>query len=323
MGAPGRVERVGRVLRWVAPTLLAYGPRLLLLVPLVALSLVWLVADRRLLLPALLAAWVLTVPIGGLRSGWRGVLDRGARDVRVMTLNAAGRTLDTSPASLVAMTDADIWAVQECGEPTEAQLRAALPSWHVRRDYQLCTLSRWPISAVDSMDRSDFARSAERGSMAAAFVVRSTIAAPGGAISLVNLHLATARWGLSGFLPSVLASGEGLDDAAAQFARNAVLRRYESERAADWAARQPSPVIVAGDFNLPVESTLYRDYWAPRFTDAFEHVGRGFGFTKFERRIRIRIDHLLSDDAFVPVRAMVGPPVGSDHRPVIADFARR
>ncbi|MCU0634419.1 MAG: endonuclease/exonuclease/phosphatase family protein [Gemmatimonadaceae bacterium] len=309
--------------QWLAPTLLAYGPRLWLLLPLAVATLVWMVADRRLLLPALVSAGVLVGPIAGWRSGWRALVGASTGEFRVMTLNAAGRALDVSPAALVAQTGADIWAVQECGERTERRLRAELPTWHLRRDFGLCTLSRWPITQVDSMDRADFARANERGAMAAAYVVRATIATSGGPISLVNLHLATARWGLSGFLPSVLAAGEGLADADAQFQRNAVLRRYESERAADWARRQPSPVIVAGDFNLPVESTLYRDYWAPRFTDAFERVGRGFGFTKFERRIRIRIDHLLSDGALRPVRAVVGPDVGSDHRPVIVDYVRR
>jgi vancomycin resistance protein VanJ len=308
--------------RWVLPTVLLYGPRLFLTAPLALIGAIAIVIRARLALPILLAGGILLGPIAGWRSGWRGWFASDAPTVRVMTLNAGGRRLDRSPAELVAATQADLWTVQECTDRTWEQLEGALPSWHRRRDYGLCTLSRWPITAVDTMDRADFERSRERGSMAAAYVVRSRIASPTGPISLINVHLATARWGLSGFLPSELRAGASVSEAGDRFERNAQLRRFESERAANWAVRSPSPIIVAGDFNLPVESALFRREWSG-LTDAWEQVGRGFGFTKFEKWIRIRIDHVLTDDALRPVSATVGPDVGSDHRPVIVGYVRR
>lgn len=309
--------------QWLLPTLLLYGPRLLLGIPLAVIALVVVLADRRLVLPMALAAIVLVGPISGGRLGWRGWFASGAPvSVRVMTLNLGARMLDRPAGQLLLETGADVWAIQECSEDAWAQLRAGLPGWYGHRALSLCTVSRWPITAIDSMDRADFERSRERGSMAAAFVLRAQIATPSGPISLVNLHLATARWGLSGFLPSELRAGGSLASADDQFVRNAILRRYESERAADFARRQPAPVIVAGDFNMPVESAYWRQFWSD-FDDAFEQVGRGFGFTKFERRIRIRIDHVLSLGALRPTRVVVGPDVGSDHRPVVASYARR
>jgi vancomycin resistance protein VanJ len=309
---------------WVAPTLLLYGPRIWLGAPLAAIAVVVTVIRARLALPVAIAGMVLLGPIAGWRTGWRGWASVDAPVVRVMTLNAANRELSIGPAALVAQTGIDVWLLQECGDRTWEQLRAALQSWYGRRDYGLCTLSRWPQVAVDTMPREDFERARiERGTAAAAYVVRTTVDAPIGPISVVNLHLATARWGLGGFLPSVVRGGGSISAAGEQFSGNAQLRRFESERAARWASKQPSPLVVGGDFNQPVESALYRQYWAPKFTDAWESVGRGFGYTKFERWIRIRIDHLLSDDGLKPLTAEVGPDVGSDHRPVIVSYARR
>jgi vancomycin resistance protein VanJ len=314
---------IGKSESWVAPTLLLYGPRLFLGVPLAVIGLLVTVIRARLALPIVVGALVLLGPIAGWRTGWRGWVPVDVPVVRVMTMNAAGRELSITPSALLTQTGADIWTIQECTDRTWEQLRNDLPTWHGRRDYQLCTLSRWPQTAVDTMDRADFERARlERGALAAAYVVRTTVDAPIGAISVINVHLATARWGLSGFLPSVVRARGSMQAAGEQFAGNAQLRRFESERAAYWASKQPSPMIIAGDFNMPVESALFRQYW-DRFDDAWERVGRGFGHTKFERWIRIRIDHILSDDELRPLSATVGPDVGSDHRPVIVSYARR
>ena len=91
---------------------------------------------------------------------------------------------------------------------------------------------------------------------------------------------------------------------------------------AQGATEQPNPVvIVAGDFNVPVESVYYQDYWSG-MVNAFSEVGSGLGYTKFTRWHGIRIDHVLVGPTWKPVAARVGPDLGGDHRPVIVELAR-
>ena len=101
----------------------------------------------------------------------------------------------------------------------------------------------------------------------------------------VNLHLETARKGLQGLLgkggliPDNLAQAEKMASPSPRASRrielNAMIRDRESERAAIWAIRGDKrvPVLVAGDFNLPVESAIFRRHWGG-YTDAFDAPNR-------------------------------------------------
>jgi vancomycin resistance protein VanJ len=83
--------------------------------------------------------------------------------------------------------------------------------------------------------------------------------------------------------------------------------------------------IIAGDFNTPIESPIYRHAWA-RYGNAFSQAGFGCGATvTFERRnfrFSARIDHVLFGPNWRCRAAWVGPELGSDHRPVIAELQR-
>src|SRR5271166_3108675 len=100
---------------------------------------------------------------------------------------------------------------------------------------------------------------------------------------------------------------------------NINVRRLQSELASRWAEAFPGPKLLAGDFNLPVESAIYRLYWS-RYTNAFSISGWGLGHTRFTPWHGVRIDHILVGPGWqVEYKREVGPDVGSDHRPVIAD----
>ena len=79
------------------------------------------------------------------------------------------------------------------------------------------------------------------------------------------------------------------------------------------------PAIVLGDFNTPVESRIFRRHWGD-MTDAFSHVGFGFGMTKTNGWIRARIDHVLTGSGWHVKRVTMGKDIGSDHRPMIVDL---
>ena len=82
--------------------------------------------------------------------------------------------------------------------------------------------------------------------------------------------------------------------------------------------RVEGPTVIVGDFNLTDDSAIYRRYWS-RYRDAFATAGLGWGYTKFTRRIGVRIDHVLAGPGWQFRNCWVGPDVGSDHRPVLAD----
>jgi|GEM_PF-443526 len=321
-------------------TMLAYGPRFVLLLPLVALVPLALAASMRTLLPLLFGLITTLGPIMGGRVSWHTAARAmpayaTAQTMRVVTYNVdGGAALAARLPELIARLHPDILAFQECGDALWQSLQA-LSGWNQRRYLRLCTASKWPMPVEESMPRSVFARGEEFGAESKSFVVRYIIATPYGQLGLVNLHLETARHGLDRLDRSEELSAN--QDIAAATARrdarrlaedrpgpNIDMRERESERAAAWAVHgdRRLPVVVSGDFNLPVESTIYRKYWSG-FTDAFEATGTGFGWSKNENKLlHARIDHVLGNErAPSPVGAWLGPDFGSDHLPVVVDLA--
>jgi endonuclease/exonuclease/phosphatase family metal-dependent hydrolase len=326
--------------RWLPATLLAYGPRVVLLAPLALLVPAALFFSWRSLPFSLLGALVVAWPIMGYRPfGVRGeppvrsTLAPGA--LRVMSLNAQGGAVVQSGVPYLFDTyDPDLFFFQECGTELANVLRA-LRDAHVVAERGLCLVSRWPVTQVDSMPRSTFEELRQLGYGGTALVTHYRIAHPDGPVHAVNLHLETARKGLEGLVGAdgIVPNGgaEAIDrldatvtSVAGTAAANAAVREAESRSAARWAfeRRQCGPLIIAGDFNQPQESSIYRRHWR-RFVNAFHEAGHGFGYTKFEGRLlRVRIDHILTlpEDATV-LGAWVGADVGSDHRPVVVSLA--
>jgi len=141
--------------------------------------------------------------------------------------------------------------------------------------------------------------------------VRARVSGPGGTIPVVAVHLMTPRDGLEALIASPLGGLGAFRDVSAW-------QRYESGLVRDWVRDLPDPVLVAGDFNLTVEHPLYRRDWAG-YTNAFSRTRWGLGHTMFTRRIGLRIDHILAGREWTFVRSWVGPDLGSDHLPIVAE----
>ena len=107
-----------------------------------------------------------------------------------------------------------------------------------------------------------------------------------------------------------------------QLRENTALRDIESTLARRWVDDGHNPMIVAGDFNTTAESRIFQQHWGG-LHDAFARIGAGFGYSKYNGWIRVRIDHVLTDDAWTAVRVHPSPDIGSDHRPVIVDLVLR
>jgi vancomycin resistance protein VanJ len=137
-----------------------------------------------------------------------------------------------------------------------------------------------------------------------------------GRFQLLNVHLGTIRGGL-----------EALHDrgwrALPELAFNREESSIESRAARERTARGSEPIVVAGDFNLPVESAIYRASWGD-LRNAFSSCGRGFGHTKFTSLFGIRIDHVLTSERWRCADARVlESPYGGDHAPLVVDLVLR
>jgi vancomycin resistance protein VanJ len=301
--------------RWWPATILLFMGRWVFLVPLAVLVPAALALRPRLMYPLTLGALVALGPVMGGRVGWARLLaPSNGMPLRVVTFNVdGGRQFVTILPQLVLEWAPDVVLLQECGDELAA-MTEHMEGWHWHHVRDLCLLTRLPIVAAEVMDRGALERVKQdplAGIGGAGYVVRYTLRTPAGTINVTNLHLETPRKGFEGLM-----AGD-----VEQLRLNSTLRDLEATLARRWvdAGGSRAPTVVAGDFNTPVESGIFRDHWGD-FANAFSRVGLGFGTTKYNGWIRIRIDHVLTSDAWRPVVVHVWPDVGSDHRALIADL---
>jgi vancomycin resistance protein VanJ len=294
---------------WWPASLILFGPRwvwglpLLALVPLAA----W---KARGALPILAVAIVLFAwPLMSLNvafgSSGGGAKPAGA--LRVMSFNIGGPINPAGVEQVLASIDPDVAVFQECSERLdEASLKSK--GYSVELGHGMCIASRLPLKKSEMIERS-----ALEDRTGAGKVMMYTLDFEGKEIMLFNLHLETIREGLEGLRSRKLAGGTLMDANIAQ-------RNHESEKARDHANKTSLPLVLAGDFNLPVESAIYRRWWSD-YKDGFSETGFGYGHTKETPLFGIRIDHVLYGPAWKveSFRVADGLP-GFDHRPIVAEL---
>ena len=300
--------------RWWPATALLFISRWILLLPLLPLIPAALVLRRWLLAPLALGAFVVMVPIAGFRFGLlRMISHPSGAPVRVVTFNVdGGRVTAIELPNILEEWKPDVVGFQECGDELRTAVQR-MPGWYHHSVRQLCLLSRYPISDSAVMDRSalEAVKESDQGIGGSGDVVRYTMQTPSGPVNITNLHLETPRKGLEGIL-----------DGGFQTERmraNTALRTIESRLARRWVNADTLPTLVMGDFNTPVESRIFQDSWGD-LTDAFSRVGFGFGMTRYNGWIRVRIDHVLAGPGWYADHAALGREMGSDHLPLIVDL---
>jgi vancomycin resistance protein VanJ len=143
---------------------------------------------------------------------------------------------------------------------------------------------------------------------------------PAGEVCFATMHLYSPRRGLT----SVLDQNTILRPSESGHLEEEIANRWQdSAEAAQALGRIDRPKIIAGDLNMPADSAIYRTFWAG-YRNAFGEAGLGFGYTEWPEMRKlwfgIRIDHVLCNDGWRPRSCWVGPDVGSDHLPLIADL---
>jgi endonuclease/exonuclease/phosphatase (EEP) superfamily protein YafD len=300
--------------RWWPATLLLFGPRWVLGLPLLLLIPPALFRKRFLLLPLGVSLGVFLWPF----LGWNVVLDspRAApgETVRVLSLNTKDGHIDRDAlAGLITNLSVDVVSLQEL--PKWFAL-PVIPGWHTYRRTGVAIYSRYPLERGESVWTSHPPHLSRRLSGLSA-----VIDAPQGRFAFVAVHLPSARYGLQ----NVVSRDLGVDPAKAAMLRDETSgRERASMQVASLAGTAALPVIVAGDFNMPRQSRIFRDVWGG-FHDAFAETGSGYGWTFYDEYkgipVRLSIDHVVTANGAVPLNFMVGPELYSDHRPIIADVA--
>jgi vancomycin resistance protein VanJ len=236
------------------------------------------------------------------------------RNVRLITCNVQdfepnfGQVLRE-----IARFKPDVLVLQEARHVPD-MLGEYLEGWNWQHEYGFLVGSKWPVSAADTCLTTPYDRHT-------AMIVR--IDAPSGPILLSDVHLMTARRGLTDLGVRSIFDGSG----PASVDHHAFLRDEEARQTQTFLAGLKSnmPVIVAGDFNMPTNSSIFQESFG-QYSNAFDEAGIGFGYTAPCRPVRfwlpkvpwLRIDHILTSAEWETLSCKVGEFNGSDHRLVAA-----
>lgn len=299
--------------RWWPALPLLYGPRYLF----APLALVPLLATRRgagrTTAAALLLGATSLLLLLDFRLPWRRLFGAGEAPIAivpVLTWNAQGGGPDpAATATLLLTVPARIIVISECSSRLGDAL-AAHVTHAFHRSGDICFLTTYPVREVTSRSQRDFWELGGAGAMG-----KVVIDIGGTEVVVGGVHLETPRDALEALAKRAVLSFP----AAAR--SNTALRELESSVARSFIApgEEQRPVIVAGDFNLPVESAIYRRWWGD-LTNAFSARGSGLGWTKETARFGVRIDHVLASDHFEVHQATLLPRMSSDHRPLLVEL---
>jgi endonuclease/exonuclease/phosphatase (EEP) superfamily protein YafD len=293
---------------WWPASVFLFAPRWLCMLPLlVLLPAAWLLRRKGLLVPLGLAAAVIAGPVTGLCFPWRALLSPAppGPHLRVLTCNLHGSSA-VDPQALedfVLASSADVVALQEWPEAAASSL-GDWPGWHRHVTRRLFLASQFPIRRVTDLGLDSYGPDGS--------VTRYDLETPAGVVHFFSLHLASPR---EGIYETIHECRKGPAEVRANSAR----RWQQSEYVARHTAGLDGPVLLAGDFNTPPESAIFRRVWGD-FSDAFGAAGWGWGYTFAGAHTRVRIDHVLAGQGWHCDRCRVGPHVGSPHRPVLADL---
>jgi vancomycin resistance protein VanJ len=296
--------------RWWLGTVIMYAARWPSALPLAILIPAAILVCRKALWVLAITAIVLVVPVLGVCVPWRTTFDgrTDARSLRVMTWNIHDRGADREAfVRLVEESQPDIIALQSWANWHNLGI-FDIEYRHTLQEDQFLIASRFPIQRVDGIHGEGF----DGHDGGAAHYIIDT---PSGRVDLFNVHLATPREGLE-------ALRSRNQECPRIVAENSEVRRAQSRTLGEALKKVDRHVLIVGDFNLCIESSIYRDYWG-EYEDAFSRAGWGMGDTFYHRWTEVRIDHVLTGNGWRCRRAWVGPNLGSAHRPLIADLEYR
>lgn len=300
---------------WAPATILLFLPRFVWLAPLPLLA--WWTWSRKARWVWLAQAAILLLVLGPIMNLQLPVARLFASPppsdrVRVMTLNQGPGSLDLKAVkSLVEQERIDVLCLQEGprqGGGPDPKLLDALSrlGWAFSKSQMIA--SRLPILGESDYHQDSFP---EYGFWDVRIHQLSVRTRAGRVVRVACVHMPTVRVGFQKLFRG---------DWGALGRLNRWRQAQVEVLMSKTFGATDDPVILAGDFNTPPESRLLDMlHTSGRF--GFEQVGFGYGFTRPSLLPFVAIDHVVASPEWTFTRCEVGPSVGSDHRPVIAELA--
>ena len=190
----------------------------------------------------------------------------------MLTCNVKGKCSNNAALdNLIEQTAPDVVALQGCW----GEVRIRLPAeWHVCQVDDFVVASRFPVVHPGSDHSWQLA-----GHWPPMDMLHCTVQVAGRDVDFCSVHLLSPHEELEAVLDRktlLRPSNSPMLDAKIE------QRRMESEDARRFVGDLAATPILAGDFNMPVDSTIYHRNWSD-FRDAFSNAGVGFGYTEWRR----------------------------------------
>lgn len=308
---------------WWIGTIFTYAPRIVFLVPPVLFivgSFLW---HRKSIIVNLISIVICAGPLMHLVLPPMSVPELPEKDqrIRFVTCNVQGFEPNFSAVlQEIGTHDPNVVVFQEA-LGSHPLIEQWFDGWEIHSEDSFLIASKFPLKHVETMFSKVFA--AHHGTDKRHTALHVEIEGPTGPFHLVNIHLMTARHGLSTVTPGQVLRG----GAKSEIAGFDVLRQKEANEALEFIQKIPSdePLIIAGDFNTPSHSNHFSTRWN-FLRNVFEEVGIGYGYTAPNTAHTtwpdytpwLRIDHILVNDVWNIHRCKVGKSRGSDHLPIMA-----
>ncbi|MGE0378667.1 MAG: endonuclease/exonuclease/phosphatase family protein [Planctomycetaceae bacterium] len=306
--------------RWGFSTALSYLPRAPYLLPSLLLTAAALLLRRRWIWINLFSLLLVAGPLMGFRVPWGAWMTAASGEtLTVVTCNLqVGKGDLTKVAREIDRIQPDVLVLQEATHGIEALL-PFFEGWSRIHLGEYLVASKYPVRLRDICRPNAFSR---------ASAILCEIEGPGGPFLVCDVHLTTARHGLTHLRwdsPMTQTGVEQLKLRQAQRAKESFeTRAFTSQHGFE------VPLLAVGDFNAPTSSSLFQQYWTD-LTSAFDAGGLGYGYTSpcaHHRRWPdntpwLRIDHILCSSQWDVERCWTGRSDGSDHRLVAARLRLR
>lgn len=251
----------------------------------------------------------LIVFILGYNIPWQSFLPKSQQGgtLRVMTLNIGQGFESKLLEKFLRETQPDIIVFQDVVYHYQTILRnmVTLKKHSLVFDNDLAIASIYPAFKAKTIDRRMI-------KAAGNIATTCKVMYPAGPFILLNVHVDSPRAALISLIHNKFG---GIKDMLRK------TKRMKSEAMAIYATAKSfdEPILIAGDFNLTVNNPIFYKYLS-QWKDSFSISGWGFGHTFFKDWYGIRIDHVLADKRWSAVNAFVGPDLGAEHRPLVADL---
>lgn len=215
------------------------------------------------------------------------------QNFRLLSINVWFRNPDMARvATYIEQSQADAVVLLELTPPQAQMLQPLLPTYphyHIEPSRMgAAVFTKWPVLSAESLPLAP-------GGAIAAHVQVNWHGTP---VNVLGVHL---NWPLG--------------------PRNSAFRNEELGGLVAFSKAQREPLIVAGDFNL----TPWSEYFSDTLAESGLHdAARGFGLARSWPAqfapLGIRIDHCLLSPHWRSLSADIGPSLGSDHLPLVADL---